>query len=143
MRRGRRIPDDVASMTRLPKSTPATAAGPSVRRPARLWLVALGFALLLQLFVLYSPQGLGGPQITGLDKVVHLSIFAAPALAALMAGVSGPWVLGILVVHGPVSELIQHFALPHRSGDVFDALADCAGVAIGAMVYVVWSRRKP
>ena len=129
-------------MTRPSKSALVTAAGTSVLRPARLWLVALGFALTVQLVVLYAPQGLGGPQITGLDKVVHLLIFAAPVLAALMAGLSAPWVLGILAVHGPVSELIQYSVLPHRSGDVFDALADVVGVVIGAMVYVVWRGRQ-
>lgn len=128
-------------MTTPSKSAYVTAAGPSVRR-RRLWLVALGLALMVQLVVLYAPQGLGGPQITGLDRVVHLLIFAAPVLAALMAGLSAPWVLGILAVHGPVSELIQYSVLPHRSGDVFDALADVVGVVIGAMVYVVWRGRQ-
>jgi hypothetical protein len=97
---------------------------------------------MVQLVVLYTPQGPGGPQITGLDKVVHLLIFAVPVLAALMAGLSAPWVLGILAVHGPVSELIQYSLLPHRSGDVFDALADVIGVGIGAMAYVVWRHRQ-
>jgi hypothetical protein len=129
-------------MTTSSKSHPVTVAGPPVRRVSRLWLVALGVALLVQLVVLYAPQGVGGPQITGLDKVVHLSIFAAPVLAALMAGLSAPWVVGILAVHGPVSELIQYSLLSHRSGDVFDALADVVGVVIGAMVYVVWRRRQ-
>jgi VanZ family protein len=99
--------------------------------------------MAIQLVVLYSAHGLSGPQVTGLDKVVHVSIFAAPALAALMAGISARWVLGILVVHAPVSELIQHFALPHRSGEVLDVVADLAGVAVGGLAFVVWSRRKP
>jgi len=97
----------------------------------------------MQLIALYSPQAPAGPQITGLDKVVHVCIFAGPALAALMARVSAPWALGTLAVHGPVSELIQHFALSHRSGDVFDAMADFGGVALGALAYLVWSRRQP
>jgi hypothetical protein len=96
----------------------------------------------VQLIALYSPRAPAGPQITGLDKVVHICIFAAPALAALMAGIGAPWALGILALHGPVSELVQHFALSHRSGDVFDALADFVGVGLGALAYVVWSRRQ-
>ena len=129
-------------MKRLPESAPDTAVGPLVRRSNRLWRVALGVVLAMQLIALYSPEGLGGPQITGLDKVVHFFIFAAPALTALMAGISAPWALGILAVHAPVSELIQHFALSHRSGDVFDAMTDLAGVAIGGLAYLVWSRRQ-
>jgi hypothetical protein len=75
--------------------------------------------------------------------VVHICIFAGPALAALMAGISAPWALGVLALHGPVSELVQHFALSHRSGDVFDAMADFVGVGLGALAYLVWSRRQP
>ena len=130
-------------MTELRRSAPRTAAGAFVRKPNRLWRLALILAVALQLIALYSPQVPAGPQITGLDKVVHVCVFAGPALAALMAGISAPWALGILAVHAPVSELIQHFALAHRSGDVFDALADFGGVALGALAYVVWSRRQP
>ena len=99
-------------------------------------------AIALQLIALYSPQVPAGPQITGLDKVVHVSIFAAPALAALMAGVSGPWALGVLAMHGPISELVQHFALAHRSGDPLDAMADLVGVGLGSLACLVWSRRQ-
>ena len=130
-------------MTKLRRSAPCTAAGAFVRKLNRLWRLALILAVALQLIALYSPQVPAGPQITGLDKVVHVCVFAGPALAALMAGISAPWALGILAVHAPVSELIQHFALAHRSGDVFDALADFGGVALGALAYVVWSRRQP
>ena len=129
-------------MTRLTESTPA-AADPFRRRSNRLWRVALVLAVALQLVALYLPRAPAGPQITGLDKVVHVCIFAAPALAALMAGFGAPWALGLLAVHAPVSELIQHFALLHRSGDPLDATADLGGVALGAIAYVVWNRRQP
>ena len=111
--------------------------------PKRLWRLVLGVALVVQLIAVYSPQGLAGPGITGLDKVVHVSIFFAPAVALLMMGIRARWALGILAVHAPVSELIQHFFLPQRSGDVFDALADLSGVALGWFAYVVWDRRHP
>lgn len=130
-------------MTRLPESAPGTARSLPADRPNRRWLVALGVALAVQLIVLYVPQAPAGPSITGLDKVVHACIFAVPVLAALLAGLSGWWVLGLLAVHAPVSELIQHFALPQRSGDVFDAVADLGGVLIGGLAYMVWTRRHP
>ena len=107
-----------------------------------LWRWSFGVALAVQLIAVYSPQGLAGPGITGLDKVVHASIFFAPALALLMMGIRARWALGILAVHAPTSELIQHFALPHRSGDVFDAIADLCGVLLGALAYLVWNRRQ-
>jgi len=130
-------------MTRPHVSTPEAVVDPVGREPNRLWRLAFGFALVAQLIALYSAQGLGGPQIPGLDKAVHVLIFAAPALAALMAGISAGWALGILAVHAPVSELIQHSALSTRSGDVLDVMADLGGVVLGWLVYLVWSRRQP
>jgi len=130
-------------MTRLPASARGTAVGSIGRVPDRWWRVVFGVTLATQLIVLYAPQGPAGPQITGFDKAVHVCIFAAPALVALMVGISAPWALGILAVHAPVSELIQHFALPHRTGDIFDVMADLGGVALGALAYLVWIRRQP
>jgi hypothetical protein len=130
-------------MTGLPESAPPLEVDPSAPKLNRLWLVALCIALAAQLIVLYSPEVPGGPQIAGLDKVIHICIFAVPALAALMAGISAPLALGALAVQAPVSELIQHFALSHRGGDVVDMMADLAGLVIGGLAYVVWRRRQP
>ncbi|MEP7191566.1 MAG: VanZ family protein [Actinomycetota bacterium] len=130
-------------MTRVAESTPDAAADPFVRKSNRLWRVALFVAVAVQLIALYLPRAPAGPPVTGLDKVVHICIFAAPALAALMAGIRARWVLGILAVHAPLGELIQHFALPQRSGDVLDVMADSAGIALGSLAYLVWNRRQP
>jgi len=130
-------------MTTRSSSASETVAGKSNPRPSRLlWRWAFGAAVVVQLIALYVPDVPAGPGIIGLDKVVHVSIFAAPALAALMVGLRARWALGILAVHAPISELIQHFVLTHRSGDVFDAIADLSGVLLGAMAFVVWNRRQ-
>lgn len=135
-------------MTRRTWSARGTMAGRAAHQPNQgssklLWRLVFGVAVFAQLITVYFPKGVGGVEITGLDKVVHLLIFAAPALAALMVGIRARWALGILAVHAPVSELIQHFALPNREGDVLDVLADLSGVALGWLAYVVWSRRQP
>jgi hypothetical protein len=135
-------------MTPRPTSAPRTADGAVVRKPnpptpKRLWRIAFGVALAVQLIVLYAPDGPAGPEIPGLDKVIHLSIFAVPALAALMVGWRARWwAVGILAVHAPASELVQHFVLPHRDGDVLDVVADLSGVALGGLAYLVWTRRR-
>jgi hypothetical protein len=107
-----------------------------------VWRATLGVSLVVQLLALYLPRVPSGPQVPGFDKVVHVLIFSAPALAALMARINVPWALGILAVHAPVSELIQHFALSQRSGDVMDVAADLGGVALGGLAFVVLSRRQ-
>ena len=129
-------------MTTRPSGAPRIVSGAAVRKPNRLWRLAFGAALSAQLIAVYAPDGPGGPEINGLDKVIHVLIFAAPALAALMVGMRARWALGILAVHAPVSELIQHLVLAHRDGDVFDVMADLGGVVLGGLAYVVWSRRQ-
>ena len=96
----------------------------------------------MQLIAVYAPSSPGGPEVKGLDKVIHVLIFAAPAFAALMVGIRARWALGILAAHAPVSELIQHLMLSHRGGDVLDVLADLSGVVLGRWAYVVWTRRQ-
>lgn len=115
---------------------------PDPRTPILWWRWALGVALAVQLIVVYAPDAPGGPQIIGLDKVIHMSIFAVPALAGLMVGIRARWALGILAVHAPISELIQHFVIPHRNGDVLDVMADLGGVMLGGLAYMVWNRRQ-
>lgn len=123
-------------------ATPSGGTGTAVRKPNPLWRWAFVAAMSVQLVALYVPDAPGGPQVVGLDKVVHITIFAAPALAALLVGIRARWALGILAVHAPISELVQHVALSHRSGDVLDVVADLGGVLLGGMVYLVWSRRQ-
>ncbi len=123
-------------------ATPNDGTEAVVRTPNTLWRWALGVALGLQLVALYAPDVAGGPEVPGFDKVIHAAIFAAPALAALMLGVRARWALGVLVVHAPISELIQTLALSHREGDPFDVLADIGGVLLGGLAFVVWNRRQ-
>jgi len=123
-------------------ATPRRAADAAESKPNPWWRWAFAVAVAVQLVALYAPDAAGGPEINGLDKVVHASIFAAPAFAALMLRVRTRWVVGLLVAHAPLSELIQHWALSQREGDVFDVAADIAGLLFGGLAYVVWNRRQ-
>ena len=97
-----------------------------------LWRVGFGLACLIHLYGLYAPRQAADVQIPYSDKVFHLLLFASVAFLGLKVGVPSRWLLGFLVANAVVSELIQHFLLPHRSGDPFDSMADLAGVALGA-----------
>ncbi len=101
------------------------------------WRIAFVVAVALQLYGVYAPQeagpNVGIPQV---DKVAHFFLFGAVAFLGLKVGVPARWLLGALVANAIVSELVQHFFLPQRDGDVFDALADIAGVAFGAWLAV-------
>ncbi|WP_306231433.1 VanZ family protein [Agrococcus beijingensis] len=107
----------------------------------RVWRWLFGAAVLAQLVALYLPDPPSSGGLPGADKVVHFGIFLAPALLGVLAGLR-PVLLGaLLVAHAIVSELLQHFLLPGRGGDPWDALADVVGVAVGLAIAAALRRR--
>jgi VanZ family protein len=99
--------------------------------------VVFGLLLAAHLAALYWPRvDIQGP-VTWTDKVVHVLLFLAPTVAGLLAGVRPAYVVGLLALHAPVSELVQHYLLPNRSGDPWDAVADLSGVVLGVTSVVV------
>jgi VanZ family protein len=117
-----------------------------VRRPARTSVrrggarVLLALAVLGHLMVLYAPRAPSAGGVPGVDKLVHVAVFAAVVWAARLAGV-GRRVAGVLLLaHAPVSEALQHWVLPARSGDPVDVLADAAGVLVGLLLAVPGER---
>ncbi|GAA1988781.1 hypothetical protein GCM10009817_33060 [Terrabacter lapilli] len=106
------------------------------------WLVTgvAVIAVVAQLLVLYWPVVTVEGPVSWTDKVVHLLVFAVPTYAVGRALGSVRTAVVIFALHAPVSELVQHFALPGRSGDPWDAAVDLVGVAIAAAALVV---RRP
>jgi hypothetical protein len=99
--------------------------------------VVLAVLLAVQVAALYWPRvDLQGP-VTWSDKVVHALLFLLPTVAGLLAGVRPSYLVGLLALHAPVSELVQHYVLPNRSGDPWDAVADLSGVVLGVTSVVV------
>ena len=63
-------------MTRRTWIAPGTMAGRVAGQPHRgtpklLWRLGFGISLAVQMIVIYSPRGVGGIPIPGLDKVVY------------------------------------------------------------------------
>lgn len=100
-------------------------------------VVVFAVLLVAHLCALYWPRvELQGP-VSWTDKVVHVLLFLLPTVAGLLAGVRPVLLVGLLALHAPVSELVQHFLLPHRTGDAWDAVADLSGVVLGVTSVVV------
>ena len=115
------------------------AAAAAIRRQFWLWTFAV--LVLAHLAALYWPRvSVEGPVIWS-DKVMHVILFALPAAAGLLAGLRPAYLLVPLALHAPVSEALQHDVLPNRSGDPADAVADLAGVVVGATLVMVGSIR--
>ena len=125
----------------VPDEEVAAAHPSGSRRQAGVRAGVLAGALAVHLAVLYWPRPTLTTEGLPLDKLAHAAIFAAVVVAAYP--VVGPgrrlrWVAMLLVVHAGVSEAVQEFGLPHRSGDVGDALADVVGV----LAAVAWIRLR-
>jgi VanZ family protein len=115
--------------------------GPAGRAPLashrRVALAAFVALVVFQLCAVYWPRvDVQGP-VPWTDKVVHVLLFLVPTVAGLVAGVRPAYVVVPLALHAPLSELVQHFVLPGRSGDVWDAVADLGGVVLGVTLVVV------
>ena len=74
--------------------------------------------------------------------MVHVLVFAVPTYLVGWALRRVGLVVAIFLVHAPLSELVQHFLLPGRSGDVWDAVVDVIGVALAAGLLLVKARRE-
>ncbi|MFI6980143.1 hypothetical protein ACIBSV_16345 [Embleya sp. NPDC050154] len=97
---------------------------------------AFAGAVLVNLVLLFNPGSPGDPApiVPHRDKIVHFLSFAAIAWTGRRVGI-GPTVLGVaLAAHAVESELIQHFVLPHRSGDPWDVVADLLGTSCALLL---------
>ncbi len=115
---------------------------PSTRWSGPLPRAVLVVVVLAHLAALYWPTvGVQGP-VVWTDKVVHVLLFGVPTAVGVLVGLRRRVVVTLMVLHAPVSELVQGYLLPHRSGDVWDAVADLAGVVVGVTVVVVGRRLR-
>lgn len=139
-----------ATMVRTPTRrtlSARSAAGGAAPAGGRGALLHTGIGLaaialvVVQLLVLYWPVVTVVGPVSWTDKVVHCLVFAVPTLVVGLALRRVTPVVLAFAVHAPVSEILQHVALPGRSGDPWDAVLDLVGVAVAAVVLVVWSRR--
>ncbi|MBM6404345.1 VanZ family protein [Phycicoccus sp. CSK15P-2] len=115
--------------------------GPGARVRTVL-LAGLVLALVVQVVVLYAPEGPGQAPFAGADKVVHLTVFLVPTVLALLARLPVRGVVPALAAHAVVSEVVQGTLLPDRSGDLWDAVADLVGVGIGVLLARAVERRR-
>ena len=93
----------------------------------------LAVTVLVSLAVLFTPGDDVPSAPPGVDKLVHLLLFAALALAGRWAGVRLRALAVLLAGYAVVSEVVQALAPLQRSGSVADALADLLGLALGLL----------
>jgi hypothetical protein len=97
-------------------------------------------AVLVSLAVLFAP----GPAVPaapfGVDKVVHVSLFAALAVTGRWAGIGRGVLAALLPVYAAGSELLQEIPALQRDASLGDLVADVAGVLGGLVVWFLVQR---
>ena len=129
----RRLPDEIDR-----------AGGSLVRRAG---LLAIALLLNLGFYLPSLPQGTPGAGLPGIDKAVHLlvfalTVFAAGRLLAPQRRFPMGWVVVLACAHAVLIELVQ-LALPQRSADLGDVVFDLLGVALGLVLWLGERRRQP
>lgn len=93
--------------------------------------------------------------IVGIDKVVHACMYAVFAFLCLW-GYREPFASNgeayrkrallitalIGIGYGGITELIQEYLVPTRTGDKFDFLADCIGTFVGILVFWLFFKKR-
>ena len=98
---------------------------------ARKWTWSTFAAVFfVHLFLLYSPSsGMASP-FAGFDKLMHAVGFAALTTPLLLLGFRPLATVLAMSGYAAISEFIQAFAVPGRSGEFVDWLADCLGILL-------------
>ena len=97
--------------------------------------------VLVSLAVLFVPADDVPSSPPGVDKLVHLLLFAALAVSGRWAGARAG-VLGVLLVlYAAVSEVVQGLSALERSASVADWVADAIGVLAGLLGWA-WAGRR-
>jgi VanZ family protein len=103
--------------------------------------LSFGLAVLVSLLVLFLPAS-GVPSAPpGVDKLVHLGVFALLGFTGRWAGVPPLPLVLALAGYAGVSEVLQGLLPIGRSPEVLDAVVDCVGVSLGVALHELVVRR--
>ncbi|WP_328592907.1 VanZ family protein [Tomitella fengzijianii] len=90
--------------------------------------------------MLFSPGSTVPSGPPNSDKLVHAGLFAALAVASLVAGAGWRTAAAALLAYAAVSEVLQDVLPIHRNGDLRDVLADAVGIACGIVLALLLRR---
>nr|WP_276611108.1 VanZ family protein [Kineococcus siccus] len=77
-----------------------------------------------------------------MDKLVHAAVFGLLVVTGVLRLGRPRAVLLAAVGYAVLSEVVQHVALPGRSGDPTDVVADVAGALLGLLLLRRLRRRQ-
>ncbi|WP_167584441.1 VanZ family protein [Kineococcus rubinsiae] len=103
--------------------------------------VAFAGACLVSLVVLFAPSSGPAGTVPHLDKLVHAGVFGLLVATGVLRFGHPRAVLLAAAGYAVLSEVVQHVALPGRTGDPTDVVADCTGALLGLTVVLRATRR--
>jgi VanZ family protein len=103
--------------------------------------VSFALSVLVSLVVLFAPGSDVPGSPPGVDKLVHVGVFALLALTGRWAGLPRLPLAVALVVYGAVSEVVQAVAPIGRDGGLGDLAADAVGV-LAVPALAAWRGRS-
>lgn len=101
---------------------------------------AFSVAVLVSLAVLFAPASDVPTAPPGVDKLVHLGLFAVLAVTGRWAGVAARALGPLLIGYAVVSELAQGLSVLGRSASLADGIADVLGVLLGLSAWAALER---
>ena len=104
---------------------------------------AFAVVVLVSLAVLFAPASDVPSAPPGVDKLVHVALFAALACSGRWAGIGAVALVALLVGYAVASELVQGLSPLARSASVADGLADAVGIVLGLLLWGLLARRMP
>jgi len=97
--------------------------------------------VLISLAVLFAPASDVPSAPAGVDKVVHLALFAALAAGGRWAGIGARALAVLLLGYAALSEVVQGLPALGRSTSLADWGADAVGVLLGLALWELAARR--
>lgn len=105
-------------------------------------LFVLVVIVISALFVMQTPPTPAVASFAHADKVVHFGLFFVLALTMHLAFRPRLWLaLPILLIYAIAIEIVQHY-VPGRGADVWDVVADMAGVLGFYLVRAGYKKQK-
>ena len=103
---------------------------------------AFAVAVLVSLVVLFAPASDVPSTPFGVDKAVHVHVFAGLALTGRWAGIRRPLLANLLIGYAALSEVVQELSPLGRSASVGDWLADVIGLLSGLLLWALLGSRS-
>ena len=103
--------------------------------------LAFALACLVSVVVLFAPSSGPAGGVPHLDKVVHAGVFGLLVVTGVLRSGHPRAVVLAAAGYAVLSEVVQHVALPGRTGDPTDVVADVTGALLGLLVVVLVTRR--